>query len=119
MTTVTSFVEQRLQSINQRIMSTTRLLEIIDRFNLYANERRRLTTEEIIEKMREDVVLEPISTEVMDRRTGRATMATIAFTLSYAAQEPPETVQKVGHPADLALPGRKPHGAGTPDFGDL
>ena len=94
-TTVTSFVEQRLQSINQRIMSTTRLLEIIDRFNLYANERRRLTTEEIIEKMREDVVLEPISTEVMDRRTGRATMATIAFTLSYAAQEPPETVQKV------------------------
>ena len=94
-TTVTSFVEQRLQSINQRIMSTTRLLEIIDRFNLYAGDRRRMTTEEIIEKMREDVELEPISTEVMDRRTGRATMATIAFTLSYAAKEPPDTVQKV------------------------
>jgi polysaccharide biosynthesis transport protein len=94
-TTVTSFVEQRLQSINQRIMSTTRLLETIDRFNLYADDRGRLTTEEIIEKMREDVLLDPISTEVMDRRTGRATMATIAFTLSYEARESPDTVQKV------------------------
>lgn len=94
-TTVTSYVEQRLQTINQRIMSTTRLLEIIDRFNLYAEERGKRTTEEIVEKMRDDVLLEPISTEVMDKRTGRATMATIAFTMSYTAKESPATVQKV------------------------
>lgn len=94
-TTVTSYVEQRLQSINQRIMSSTRLLRIIDRFNLYADIRDKRTTEEIVEKMREDVLLEPISTEVMDKRTGRATMATIAFTLSYQAKESPSTVQKV------------------------
>ena len=94
-TTVTSYVEQRLQSINQRIMNTTHLLEIIKRFNLYAAERGKLTTEELVAKMRDDVVLEPISTEVMDKRTGRATMATIAFTLSYQARESPGTVQKV------------------------
>jgi len=94
-TTVTSYVEQRLQSINQRIMSSTRLLGIIDRFDLYADVRDKRTTEEIVEKMREDVLLEPISTEVMDKRTGRATMATIAFTLSYEAKESPTTVQKV------------------------
>lgn len=94
-TTVTSYVEQRLQSINQRIMSTTRLLEIIDRFNLYADERGNRSTQELIAKMRDDVLLEPISTEVMDKRTGRATMATIAFTLSYAAKEAPATVQQV------------------------
>src|SRR5271157_4256237 len=39
MATVTSFAEQRLQTINQRIMSSTRLLEIINRFNLYADKR--------------------------------------------------------------------------------
>lgn len=94
-TTVTSYVEQRLQSIHQRIMSTTRLLDIIDRFDLYADERDQRTTEELVDKMREDVVLEPISTEVMDKRTGRATMATIAFTLSYQAEESPAKVQKV------------------------
>ena len=74
-TTVTSYVEQRLQSINQRIMSSTRLLQIIDRFDLYADERYKRTTEEIVEKMREDVLLEPISTEVVDKRTGRPTTA--------------------------------------------
>ncbi|MDJ0884308.1 MAG: GNVR domain-containing protein [Desulfobacterales bacterium] len=94
-TTVTSYVEQRLQTINQRIMSTTRLLEIIDRFNLYANLREKRTTEEIVAEMREDVMLEPISTEVVDKRTGRDMTATIAFTLSYEAKEDPATVQRV------------------------
>lgn len=94
-TTVTSYVDQRLQTINQRIMSTTRLLEIIDRFNLYADLRDKRTTEEIVDEMRNDVVLEPISTEVVDKRTGRDMTATIAFTLGYEAKEDPSTVQKV------------------------
>ena len=34
-TTVTSFADQRLQTINQRIMGTTKLLEVINRFGLY------------------------------------------------------------------------------------
>ena len=94
-TTVTSYVEQRLHTINQRIMSTTRLLEIIDRFSLYADLRGKRTTEEIVQKVREDVLLEPISTEVVDKRTGRPTTATIAFTLSYTAKEDPAKVHKV------------------------
>ena len=94
-TTVTSYVEQRLHTINQRIMSTTRLMEIIERFDLYANLRGKRTTDEIVAKMREDVALEPISTEVVDKRTGRDMTATIAFTLSYAAKENPRTVQNV------------------------
>ena len=32
--TVTSYAEQRLQQINQRIMSSTRLIEVIDQFGL-------------------------------------------------------------------------------------
>ena len=95
MATVTSFVEQRLQSINQRIMSTSRLLEVINTFDLYTNLRDRWTTEEIVEKMREDVKLEPISADVVDRRTGRPTMATIAFTLSYEGRDTPRKIQQV------------------------
>jgi len=96
MTTVTSYAEQRLQSINQRIMSFSRLLEIIQRFNLYPELRDRWTTEEIVEKMREDTILEPISAEIIDRRTGKATAATIAFTLSYEGKNP-NTVQQVAN----------------------
>lgn len=95
--TVTSFVEQRLQQINQRIMSTTKLLEIIERFNLYSKMRAKQTTEEVIAQMRKDVRMNPISTEVMDRRTGRATVATIAFSLSYEGNDTPDTIQRVAN----------------------
>ena len=96
MTTVTSYVEQRLQSINQRMMSFTKLSEIIQRFDLYPELRDKLTSEEIVEKMKEDTVLEPVSTEVVDRRTGRPSAATIAFTLSYQGKNP-NTVQQVAN----------------------
>jgi len=96
MSTVTTFVEQRLQTINQRIMSFTRLLEIINRFNLYADKRGRWTTEQIVAEMRDDITFEPISADVVDRRTGRPMTATIAFTVSYENKNP-ETVHQVAN----------------------
>ena len=88
MSMVTSYAEQRIQSSTQRIMSSTRLLEIINRFNLYADLRQKWTIEEVIEKMRKDIKFENISTEVVDRRTGRPTAAIIAFTVSYEGKNP-------------------------------
>jgi polysaccharide chain length determinant protein (PEP-CTERM system associated) len=96
MTTVTSYAEQRIQQINQRIMSFTRLLEIIERFNLYADMKGRNATEEIVEQMRKDTELKPVSAEIIDRRTGRPTSATIAFTLSYQGKDP-AVVEKVAN----------------------
>ena len=94
MTTVTGYAEQRIQSTQQRIMSTGKLMEIIDRFNLYAEYKDRWTTSEIVEKMKEDIHLNLISAETVDRRTGRPTVATIAFTLAYEGKQA-ATVQKV------------------------
>jgi len=93
MATVTSYVEQRLQSINQRIMSYTRLSEIIQRFDLYPELRDKRTAEEIVEQMIEDTALEPVSTEVVDRRTGKPMSATIAFTVSYEGTNPAKVQQ--------------------------
>ena len=94
MTTVTGYAEQRIQSTQQRIMSSNRLMEIVNRFNLYTEYKDRWTTEEVIEKMREDIQLELISVDTVDRRTGRATAATIAFTLSYEGKQS-SVVQRV------------------------
>jgi polysaccharide chain length determinant protein (PEP-CTERM system associated) len=88
MSTVTSYAEQRLQMINQRIMSATKLLDIIGRFNLYADLKARKATEEIVDKMRKDIKLETISADVVDRRTGSPKQATIAFSLSYSGKQP-------------------------------
>jgi len=96
MATVSSYAEQRLQSINQRIMSSTRLLEVINHFNLYPDLRERWTVEEIIEKMRKDIKFETISADVVDRRTGRPTAATIAFSISYDGKKP-DVVQQVAN----------------------
>jgi len=93
-TTVTSFAEERIQIITQRIMSRARLLEIINRFNLYPSLKKRRTTEEIIHIMRDDIELETISADVIDSRTGRQTQATIAFTLSYQGKAA-EVIQRV------------------------
>jgi len=89
MATVTSYAEQRLQSINQRIMSSARLLEIINRFNLYADKRNRFTTEEIVENMREkDIKFSTITADIVDPRSGVVKPATIAFSLSYEGKNP-------------------------------
>ncbi len=97
MATVTSFVEQRLQSIHQRIMSTSRLIDIIKRFNLYSDLKGRLTSEQIVEEMRNSIKLETISAEVVDRRTGRPSSATVAFTLTYEGKGIPDKVQRVAN----------------------
>ena len=89
MATVTSYAEQRLQSINQKIMSSARLIEIIKQFNLYADKRTRFTTEEIVENMRKkDIKFSTITADVVDPHTGIAKPATIAFSLSYEGKNP-------------------------------
>ena len=50
--TVTSKIEDRLQSISQQILSRTRLERIIQDFNLYERERQVGIMEDVVEKMR-------------------------------------------------------------------
>jgi polysaccharide biosynthesis transport protein len=94
MSSETGYAEQRLQTINKRIMSSPRLLELIGKFNLYADLKDKKTTDEILTQMRKDVTLETLNTDVMDRRTGRPSSVTTAFTLSYAGKNP-QTVYEV------------------------
>lgn len=93
-TTITSYVEERLQVITQQIMSRPRLQEIVDRFKLYPEMQKNHTKEEIIERLRTNISLQTVSADVVDRRTGRPSTATIAFNLSYQGKNP-DTVTKV------------------------
>lgn len=93
---ITTFAEQRMQSIRQRILTSGRLLELIERFGLYPELRDKKTTDEIIELMRNDILLTPVNVEITDRRSGRTATATIAFTLSYEGRDP-ATVQVVAN----------------------
>ena len=52
---VTTDLKDRLRSIQQQIMSRTRLERIIEEYNLYPDERRTGLMEEVVERMREDI----------------------------------------------------------------
>ncbi|MGA2316993.1 MAG: XrtA system polysaccharide chain length determinant, partial [Thermodesulfobacteriota bacterium] len=56
--TVTSRIEDRLQSIGQEIMSRTRLEQVISEFKLYQEEAKSLSPEEVVESMRKDIQVE-------------------------------------------------------------
>ncbi len=92
-TTVTGFVEERLQTISQIVLSHGNLLNIIKEFDLYPDLVGKYTTEEIIFKMREDINLEPITAEVTNQYSGRPSSATVAFTLSYEGRRPQKVAQ--------------------------
>lgn len=92
-TTVTGFVEERLQSITQVVLSHGNLLNIIKEFDLYSEMVGKYTTEEIISKMREDILMEPITAEVTNQYSGRPGSATIAFVLSYEGRSPQKVAQ--------------------------
>lgn len=94
---VSTYAEQQMQIINQRIMSSTRLMDIINRLNLYPDLKDTMMTEEIIEQMRSDITLEPISVNIVDPKTGRPTSATIAFNISYQGKKDPGKVLQVAN----------------------
>ena len=55
--TVPAAVADRLQTLNQQIMSRTRLQQVIERYNLYREEAKKMAPEEIIELMRKKIDL--------------------------------------------------------------
>ena len=94
-TTITSYAQQRIEEIKQRIMTIGNIIGMVEDFELYTErELERKTRTEIAEEFREAVSIRPISAEVVDPRSGRPTQAIIAFSLSFDGDNPSK-VQKV------------------------
>jgi succinoglycan biosynthesis transport protein ExoP len=85
---ITSFADQRVQIISQRVMTTQNLLSLIERYNLYPDIREKQPREVLLAKMRADIGMHMISADVIDPRSGRPTQATIAFSVSYQSRSP-------------------------------
>jgi uncharacterized protein involved in exopolysaccharide biosynthesis len=94
--TVTSYADQRVQVISQRVLNSKNLIEVIEKYDLYAKERNNATMASLVQKMRKDIQLKMVSADVVDPRSGRPTAATIAFTLAYESKSP-VNAQKVAN----------------------
>ncbi|MGA2331941.1 MAG: Wzz/FepE/Etk N-terminal domain-containing protein [Syntrophales bacterium] len=76
--TVTSRIEERLQSISQEVLSRTRLEQVISQYGLYKNESKNLSREAVVELMLKDIILGlPKKNEDRD-----------FFTISYQGTDP-------------------------------
>lgn len=102
--TVTGYANQRLQIIQQRVLTNASLLQIVQKFNLYPQkEKSEALDNKVVGKMRQGIKVEPLSANVTDPRSGASMMATISFTLSYDADSPEVAQQVTGELAKLFL----------------
>jgi succinoglycan biosynthesis transport protein ExoP len=76
---VSDDLQQRMQSITQQILSRTRLLRIIDQFNLYAGPHSHLSPDQKVEIMRKDIGIELVK-DALNQIT--------AFNVSYSSRDP-------------------------------
>lgn len=85
---ITTFADQRLQVIQQRVMTSANLFQVIDKFDLYKKLRETQPREIVLDKMRDAISLDFISADVIDPLSGRPTEATIAFSVSFEHETP-------------------------------
>ncbi len=67
---ITSYADERIQLISQRVMTTANLRAIIEKYNLYPEMQTNEPMEAVIEQLRDDVHLETVNAEVRDPRSG-------------------------------------------------
>jgi hypothetical protein len=87
-TMISSFADQRIQVISQRVMTSQNLMRIVERYDLYPWQRRTQAREAVLERMRDDIKMRMVSANVIDPRSGHPTQATIAFTVGYDSRHP-------------------------------
>jgi len=101
--TVSAFAEERLQAIQQRVITTQNLINIINRFNLYAVARQSQPISLIVDYMRTMISLDIVSANATDPKSGRAIQAAIAFNLSFDGSDPKTTQQVANELVTLYL----------------
>lgn len=101
--TITSYADQRIQVLSQQVMTTSNLLNIIRKYELYEDLVRSEPREVVLEQMRDDTRMRMISAEVVDPRSGRPTSATIAFTLAFRGRTPDQALKVTNELTNLFL----------------
>jgi polysaccharide chain length determinant protein (PEP-CTERM system associated) len=115
--TVNAELKDRLATLSQQIFSYKRFLEIVERFDLYHDERKTHVQEEIIEMMRSDVAI-----QVDDTWTTKSRSETrpSAFRISYQGTNPEVVALVTNQLANLFidenLHSREVQATGTSEF---
>ncbi|WP_289281962.1 MULTISPECIES: Wzz/FepE/Etk N-terminal domain-containing protein [unclassified Methylophaga] len=92
--TVTSYADQRIRVIQQRLMTSARVMDIVRKYDLYREERQKATaTSALVGLFKSNVSVDLVQANVTDPVSGRAKRASIAFTVSFMDKSPQKAQQ--------------------------
>ena len=91
--TVTSYADERIEVIKQRVMTRDNLYRIINKYKLYPKKIDSETTSTLIELMRQSISVDILNADVQNANGGRAT---IAFKVGFE-YEKPDVAHKVAN----------------------
>jgi uncharacterized protein involved in exopolysaccharide biosynthesis len=79
--TVTSTAAERIATIEQRVLTRDNLLKIVDKYQLYPDQRSRLSRTDLLDLLRANTVIKPVEFDSQRRQNENFTVAvTVGFT---------------------------------------
>jgi protein tyrosine kinase modulator len=88
--TITDPANERIQVIQQRIMTRDNLLAIVKKYGMFAKQREWMSETQILDLMRQRTTFSVVD---LGTATGRPGTSTIAFTVSFEYENPGVTLQ--------------------------
>ncbi|MEO8225646.1 MAG: hypothetical protein ABI661_12650, partial [Gammaproteobacteria bacterium] len=86
-TTVTTFASRQIQYINQRVMTRTNLAQIIEKFDLFTEERKYLPTLLLVPEAEKAMSIDVVDVQ-QQGAGGQQVTSTIAFKLGFEHKNP-------------------------------
>lgn len=105
-TTVSGYVEQRLQQLTQVVLGRVNLMNLVNKLDLFSGDKDKLTDEEMVERLRKNIKLEPVQADVGPTVPGRAmpsATTTIAFEITFDDRDPKKAAAVTSELASLFL----------------
>jgi len=87
-TTVTGYVEERIQGLTERLLTWENLWTIAEKLDLYAAERLAGDKSTVVKQMREAIFVEMVDVKASDPDKARQSFLTIAFTVAFEGATP-------------------------------
>ncbi len=88
----TEVIDERIARVKQQVISRPDLIAIIQELQLYPEQRTRKSLSDIVEEMRKNITIEPVSAKIQQRSGTQ--LQTIAFSMSFTYPDP-NTAQAV------------------------
>lgn len=100
---ITSYVDEQIQVVTQRVLANDNASQVIEHHDLYATERENAGMRTAISRLKDDFYLESIRAEVFDQRRGRASNLTFMFIVGFHNPDPLVAQQVTQELAQLYL----------------